>query len=245
MRRTLSSIYAYVFERLPFCRSKKETERLHQLNKPARARVEDDLPSVNSDGSDDEDDDAASWDSNIDDDDLSLPQSDEDDDGSSAASTSHDRRKKGKAVSEDEEMPYEAAPRKRRPSWDSDEEKDKGISRLPIKLADGRIQTSASKVYLPQEDRQATESESEDEEEPVAKPIVEDVSTGARFGRPAVLDVIGNKSRKARLQLAKEQIASICQEIISDPENSVSAYYTSAFASHSCYDTISSVCFVV
>ena len=34
-------------------RSKKETERLHQLHKPVRKRVEDDLPSINS-GSEDE-----------------------------------------------------------------------------------------------------------------------------------------------------------------------------------------------
>ncbi|KAH8099477.1 nucleolar complex-associated protein 3 [Cristinia sonorae] len=202
-------------------RSKKETDRLRQLDKPTRTRVEDDdLPSIDSGGDDDDDEDAASWNSDIEDDDLSIPDSDAADDHSSVASSSKPRRKT-KDASDDEEMSYEVAPRKRRPSWDSDEEKDKGISRLPIKLADGRVQTSSAKVYLPKEEKQS-ESESEEEEDhEQPRPIVEDVSTGARFGRPAVVDVIGNKSRKARLQLAKEQIASLCQEIISDPENSL------------------------
>jgi nucleolar complex protein 3 len=51
---------------------------------------------------------------------------------------------------------------------------------------------------------------------------VEDVATGARFGRPAVRDIIQQKSRKARIEAAKEQLASICQEIMAEPENSVS-----------------------
>lgn len=58
---------------------------------------------------------------------------------------------------------------------------------------------------------------------------VEDVSTGARFGRPAVIDIIGNKSRTARIQGAKDQIAGICQEIIADPENSVRFLFWTPF----------------
>lgn len=204
-------------------RSKKETVRLHQLNKPVRERVEDDLPSIDSGDEEDEDEDAASWNSDIEDDDLSIPDSESEDDDSSVASGTRERRRaNAKEASDDEEMSYEAAPRKRRPSWDSDDEKAKGILRLPIKLANGQVQTSSSKVFLPQEKKEESESESEDEEQDFSsRHVVEDVATGARFGRPAVVDVIANKSRKVRLQLAKEQIASICQEIISDPENSV------------------------
>ena len=62
---------------------------------------------------------------------------------------------------------------------------------------------------------------SHEEVEDTSRSRVEDVSTGARFGRPAVVDVIAQKSRKARIQGAKEQIAGLCQEILGDPENSV------------------------
>ena len=71
------------------------------------------------------------------------------------------------------------------------------------------------------EEEEEEESEEEEPEAPQDSFKVEDVSTGARFGRPAVVDVIMMKSRKARIQAAKEQIAGICQEIVSDPENSV------------------------
>jgi nucleolar complex protein 3 len=50
---------------------------------------------------------------------------------------------------------------------------------------------------------------------------VEDVSTGARYGRPAVVDVVGIESREERIRSAKEQIASVCNGIIADPDNSV------------------------
>lgn len=118
----------------------------------------------------------------------------------------------------DEEMPYETVPRKRRASW---EPEGNVIERLPIKLADGRVQKTGIKV-APQV-VQDTSGEESDEEPPTEEAVGrEDVSTGARFGRPAVVDIIGNKSRKARIQGAKEQIAGLCQEIVSDPENSVS-----------------------
>lgn len=211
-------------------RSKKETDRLHRMNKPERKTVDDDLPSLNSD---DEDGDEA-WSSGVDlsedeeSDSGSDPEGgldDEDEDSeSSSSSIRGPRRKHTKEVADDEEMSYEAAPRQSKASWNEDKEKDKGISRLPIKLADGHIQKSKSKVFLEQD--ADSDEDPEEEEEPTAPPEdfrVEDVSTGARFGRPAVVDVVLTKSRKARIQAAKEQIAGICQEIVSDPENSVCA----------------------
>ncbi|KAI0798067.1 nucleolar complex-associated protein 3 [Abortiporus biennis] len=201
-------------------RSKKETERLRELHKPKRAPVKDDLPSIDSD-SDENEGGGDSFGSALDDEDISdLDDVDTDDDESSQLNAAPVRRKPKPSV-EDEEMPYEVLPRKRRPSWDSDSDKDKGIERLPIKLADGRIRKTKEKVILPEEDKEETE-QSESESEPQHESHqVEDVSTGARFGRPAVVDVIGNKSRKARIQGAKEQIAGICQEIVADPENSL------------------------
>ncbi|KAF8212271.1 nucleolar complex-associated protein-domain-containing protein [Mycena galopus ATCC 62051] len=183
-------------------RSKKETERLRQLNKPARKAPEkdDDLPSLDS-----HDEDEGDWSSDLSDD-NSLSDADSED---SIPSSNLDS---------DAEMPYETAPRKRRPSWESPP--DQGIQKLPIKLPDGRIQKTGTKLKLlpTSED---TDEESEDDAEVPEEPRREDVSTGARFGRPAVVDVVANKSRTARLQGAKDQIASICQEIMADPENSL------------------------
>jgi nucleolar complex protein 3 len=127
-------------------------------------------------------------------------------------------------------MSYEVAPRKRRPSWDSDD--DHNVHHLPTKLPDGRIQKSVNKPTAvraaadPDHVETDDDAAQQDQEhaEMQARYRVEDVSTGARFGRPAVVDVIGIKSRKAKIQGAKDQIAGICQEIIADPENSVSTH---------------------
>lgn len=138
-----------------------------------------------------------------------------------------------KAIDSDEEMEYETLPRKRRPSWEPESDCDTGIQRLPIKLANGKIQKTEAKVYLLKENHEESEAEDSDpevEDQAPRKYLVEDVSTGARFGRPAVIDVIGNKSRKLRVQAAKEQIAGICQEIVTDPENSVSTVFFSFYA---------------
>ncbi|KAI0064596.1 nucleolar complex-associated protein 3 [Artomyces pyxidatus] len=177
-------------------RSKKEQDRLHRLCKPVRqTRVDDDLPSVNSHSDDEE-----AWKAS----------------GSSDAASPH-----GRVDSDsDAEMSYEAVPRKRRPSW-SDEERRKTVERLPIKLGDGRIQKSGGKVIVgPEEEEDESEEEGLAEEEH-PEPQREDVATGARFGRASVLDVVTTKSRKLRIQGAKEQIAGICQEIVADPENSL------------------------
>jgi nucleolar complex protein 3 len=117
-------------------------------------------------------------------------------------------------------MPYETAPRIRRPSWDPEDET--AIKRLPIKLADGRIRQTGVHLSTLQNEYSEEENEQQQEEEFPEATRVEDVSTGARFGRAAVVDVVGIQLKKERIQKAKEQIAGICQEIISDPENNVS-----------------------
>ncbi|KAF9052602.1 nucleolar complex-associated protein-domain-containing protein [Panaeolus papilionaceus] len=193
-------------------RSKKETLRLHELTKPVRKQPvynDDDLPSVNSDEESEDNwssdlaEDQDSWDGF----EGSLPEDDGDSD----------------LLDSDVEMPYETAPRKRRPSWDGDEGKE--VQGLPIKLADGQIKLIGTKVKRP-----ATPSESEEESDHQSKRAQakkqvqnprEDVSTGARFGRPAVVDILQTKSRKLKVEMAKGQIADICQEILADPENSL------------------------
>ena len=189
---------------------------MHQLNKPVRKPVQDDLPSIHS-----HDEDEDSWSSGLDDDAFSM--SDSANDKISDAS----RTPSPVGLDSDAEMPYEVAPRQRRPSWNADD--DHNIHHLPTKLPDGRIQKSVSKptaVHAVDRSDDGTDDDAAEQDqeqaEMEARYRVEDVSTGARFGRPAVVDIIGNKSRKTRIQGAKDQIAGICQEIIADPENSVS-----------------------
>ncbi|KAF8163270.1 nucleolar complex-associated protein-domain-containing protein [Crassisporium funariophilum] len=184
-------------------RSKKETIRLHELTKPVRTQeVHDDLPSLNSD-----DDDEDVWSSGI-----SADEEDgTDDEGSlpiESAAGSDDS---------DAEMPYETASRKK-PSWVS---KTAAVQRLPIKLADGRIKETGIKIGQPTvAQSEDEETDSEPEEEPERQPR-EDIATGARFGRAAVVDVLQTKSRRHKVEMAKDQIAGICQEILADPENSL------------------------
>ncbi|KAF4615231.1 hypothetical protein D9613_003031 [Agrocybe pediades] len=194
-------------------RSKKETQRLHELTKPVRKPqvYDDDLPSINSDDEDEE-----SWDSNIDDNDLELSGS-EDEDLSDDETPDH-------LEDSDAEMPYETKPRKLR---DVTQDKQTDVQSLPIKLANGHIQQTGKKAIKqdmksrsPPSDSEDTDSEEEQEkEEPRSR--LEDVATGARFGRTAVVDVLQTSSRRQRVEMAKEQIASICQEILADPENSL------------------------
>ncbi|KAI6037515.1 nucleolar complex-associated protein-domain-containing protein [Pisolithus marmoratus] len=186
-------------------RSKKVTERLHQLHKPIRTQRDDDLPPILSDN-----DNAGDSSSSVVDESDSVEESE--DEGQNFQAIASDS---------DVEMPYERMPRRRDPAVELDAPRH--IQGLPIKLSDGRIQATGKVTRAPT----PSESENDDDEDnatdvpPDEGKRVEDVATGARFGRPAVVDVVGNKSRAARIHGAKEQIASICQEIIADPENSL------------------------
>ena len=119
-------------------------------------------------------------------------------------------------------MSYETNPRIHRRSWDF--ENKPAVKRLPIKLANGHIRQTGVHVSALQHIHSEVENERQQpDEEEFQKPTrVEDVSTGARFGRAAVVDVVGIQAKKERIQCAKEQIAGICQEVLSDPENNVS-----------------------
>jgi nucleolar complex protein 3 len=173
------------------------------LNKPARAFVKDTLPAVDSHSEDEE-----SWSSNLDTD----PESAAEDRGFSDS---------------DVEMPYESLPRQNHTSWDSDQ--DLGVEGLPIKLSNGQIQKTGVKFQIPRSDPDVSESEGDIQEQEDDTYKVEDISTGARFGRRSVVDVVSTASRKARIYGAKEQIASVCQDILSDPENSVITPFLTAY----------------
>jgi nucleolar complex protein 3 len=174
------------------------------LNKPVCQIAVDDLPSVDSHDED------GSWNSVIGGSDMlsfsSLTDSESDDNDQTRLAE----------MDSDVELPYETMPRPQRNSMDSEDER---VQHLPIKLANGRIQQT-KRITTAENTKDTKEDPVVGQSEHIA-PTVEDVSTGARFGKPAVVDVVGNKSRKARIQGAKEQIAGICQEIISEPENSV------------------------
>ena len=119
-------------------------------------------------------------------------------------------------------MPYEVTPRPRRPSWDEDSNDE--VQRLPIKLLDGQIKNVGVKLRKTREG-----PPEENEEERATKESTperrEDASLGSRLGRRSVVDVVTTKSRKERIHAAKEQIASICQEIVGDPEDGVRCLY--------------------
>ena len=181
-------------------RSKKETLRLHKLNKSIRQPVRDDLPDISSHSEDE-----SEWSSNI---------------GSEDFGERSSQGGGSEELSEDSgvEMPYETAPRPRRPSWD--EGSDDEVQRLPIKLLDGQVKNVGVKL---RRTREESSEESDDEEaakEPTPEPR-EDATLGGRLGRRSVVDVVTTKSRKERIHAAKEQIAGICQEIVGDPEDSV------------------------
>lgn len=165
--------------------------------------MKDDLPDVGSHSEDDNE-----WSSNI--------SSDDSVEGPSRGSGDD-----GLGENSDVEMPYETAPRPRRPSWD--ESSDNEVQRLPIKLLDGQVKNVGVKL---RRTREESSEEDEDEEtvEKLTRELREDATQGSRLGRLSVVDVVTTKSRKARIHGAKEQIASICQEIVGDPEDSVRCF---------------------
>jgi nucleolar complex protein 3 len=177
---------------------------LHKLNKPIRQPVNDNLPDVSSHSEDE-----GEWSSNIGDESF----------GGGSPKDSGDEELEENS---DGEMPYETAPRPRRPSWDEDS--DYEVQRLPIKHSDGRVENVGVKLRKTRDQS----SEESDEEEP-AKELTpeprEDATLGSRFGRRSVVDLVTTKSRKERIHAAKEQIASICQEIIGDPEDGVRRFH--------------------
>lgn len=96
------------------------------------------------------------------------------------------------------------------------------MSRLPIKLPDGTVKPIGHRRIEQSDSESPSDDEDTDTLPRDAEPPRDDVATGARFGRMAVVDVLRIEPRQARIHAAKEQLASICQDIIADPENNVS-----------------------
>jgi nucleolar complex protein 3 len=176
--------------------SKLHTERLHKSSKPVQRR-----PTHAQTLTDTEDDDSGAMDGDI--------STDMDSSGSLPDDSDSD-----------EEKEYEMHPRKNR-VHEKEEERNKNlVARLPIKLPDGTVKRMGERRIENESDFPSSEGE---QPEPQPHPIVDDVTTGARFGRMAVIDVLRIEPRDARVYAAKEQLASICQDIVADPETNVSS----------------------
>jgi nucleolar complex protein 3 len=191
--------YSYIY------RSKKETERLFNLTKTPYARVEH-VREPSLDGSASEN---SEWNSSIEELDLSDEPSESEalDEQSSLADS-------------DEEQSYERLPRKVEGTTKEAGKKQKMVSRLPIKLPSGQIQQTGVREGSARSDEDM-EEEADALPQKHTKPTKRDFA-GARFGRASVADIIRIGSRPDRIQSAKEQIAGICQDIMSEPENGVS-----------------------
>ena len=181
-------------------RSRKEIQRLHRLNKPVRHPVKDDLPDVSSHSEDD-----GEWSSNI---------------GSEDSGNGSSQGSRGEVLDEnsDLEMPYEVAPRPRRPSWDGDSGNE--VQCLPVKLSNGQIKNVGIKMRRNLQESSEGSSDEDVHRESTPEPR-EDALLGEGHGLRSGVDMASTTSRKKRIDAAKEKIATICQEIVGDPEDSV------------------------
>ena len=129
--------------------------------------------------------------------------------------------------------------RKRRRLDGEDGSKPAPSKKLPIKLPDGQLVTHphdveaptaaaavpASRVTFAESSSGSSGSESEDEIElarrtKAAQPKKSD-PLGRRFGRPAVRAILEAADPADRLQMAKEELATLGRDVVAEPETSV------------------------
>ncbi|KAG0270631.1 hypothetical protein DFQ27_002622 [Actinomortierella ambigua] len=121
------------------------------------------------------------------------------------------KQEKRVELDSDEEQDYEQAPR-RPQGWDK-----KQSTRLPIKLADGRIQELEDDRIAPSELKRMQEEEEEEEEEEVEAQEAEEEEETV-FTEPVPETKL---SKKEQLAQKKEELAEIAQLVISDPEKNI------------------------
>ncbi|KAG8913654.1 hypothetical protein FRC01_004440 [Tulasnella sp. 417] len=187
--------------------------------KPAKRRKLDDAPPAS------QDEDEEPWSSTLE----SLPGTDEEDDSDEdeAGDEGDTGDTKAGSSDSDEELTHERQGRARPTEWEPPARQ--GPARLPVKLADGTIKPTGNLPAPPSSDESESEAEPVDPIESWAAAAGadsaasrrEDVATGARFGRPAVVDLLKMTSRKAKIQRVKEELATICQDIVADPETNL------------------------
>ncbi|KAG9037032.1 hypothetical protein FS842_003385 [Serendipita sp. 407] len=187
-------------------RSKHETERLFELSK-APYRVGQKSYSIPQDLSEASSND---WSSGVDDLDSNIGNESGDDDESSHSGG----RCEPMLNDSEDEQPYELKPRKP----DANQQKgEKLIKRLPIKLSNGKIQQIGAREANTQSDE---DSDEESDPPPVLETPKRNI-TGARFGRASIADILSIESKSTRIQVAQEQLAGICQEILTEPESNL------------------------
>lgn len=195
-------------------------QRKAERPRPAKRRKLDETLSAS------ENEDEEPWSSTL----GSLPGTDdEDDDEEDEAGNGGDTGDtKADSSDSDEELTHERRGRARPTEWEPPARQ--GPARLPVKLADGTIKPTGNLPAPSSSDESESDAERVD---PIASWAAaagadtassrrEDVATGARFGRPAVVELLTQPSRKAKIQRVKEELATICQDIVADPETNVS-----------------------
>ncbi|KIO27504.1 hypothetical protein M407DRAFT_232764 [Tulasnella calospora MUT 4182] len=194
-------------------------QRKAERPKPAKRRKLDEALSASGD------EDEEPWSSTLE----SLPATDEEDGEETDEASDEEDTGDTKAGSSDseEELTHERRGRARPTEWEPPARQ--GPARLPVKLADGTIKPTGNLPAPPSSDESESEAERVDPIESWAAAAGadsassrrEDVATAARFGRPAVVDLLKMSSRKAKIQRVKEELATICQDIVADPENNL------------------------
>ncbi|KAI1316657.1 hypothetical protein EDD11_009692 [Mortierella claussenii] len=116
----------------------------------------------------------------------------------------------------DEEQDYEQAPR-RPEGWS-----EKGSTRLPIKLADGRIKEVKDDRIRPSELKAAEATAGDDKEDDVAdSDFAEEVQDEAQESEIEEPQPEKKVPKKILLAQKKEEMASVAQTVIADPESNV------------------------
>ncbi|KAF9426955.1 hypothetical protein BGZ94_005726, partial [Podila epigama] len=122
-----------------------------------------------------------------------------------------------KELDSDEEQDYELAPRHAE-GWS-----EKGSTRLPIKLADGRIKEVKDDRVRPSEIKRQEEEEGEEEEEVADSDFAEEEEEEEEQKDDDIPKPEPEKKLPKKVLLAqkKEEMAAIAQTIIADPEANV------------------------
>ncbi|KAF9582094.1 hypothetical protein BGW38_000649 [Lunasporangiospora selenospora] len=191
-------------------KAKKKTT-FGELKKSAGS-VEMTLDDIESESDSDEDDEAM----DIDMADSDTAESEDEDDEEEESKDESEPEE----IDSDEEQDYEQAPRKAE-GWT-----EKVSQRLPIKLADGRIQEVKDDRERPSQKRKADEDESgEESEDVVDSDFAEEDDDALGQESESVIEEPAQPetkaSKKAQLTKKKEELAAMAQSVISNPEENV------------------------
>lgn len=214
------TIDIFILNRNEIIKAKKKTT-MSALKKGPVEQTADDVASESDNSGDDSDLEGMEIDMDSDDEPMSEEDFSDLEDGhyetmggaAGADSDSEDER----IVDSDEEQDYEQAPRKAE-GWS-----EKGSTRLPIKLADGRIKEVEDNRVRPSEKK---DDDSEEEEEVVDSDFAEEEGDQEETVFEDEEEKPAKKvPKKVLLAQKKEEMATIAQTIIADPEANVRFFF--------------------